>query len=177
MKTLYALVVIALLGGVATADEDSGWHRPAGTRFGHGFRVGWMYLDNVDKPTRESGKSLMQELGLKSPHMMLLGYEAFYRIVGHSWIDVLFVGNVTVAGLEQSKFIPAGSALIGFEFARKLQLGVGVNLTPDLEAPTHAIVAAGFTPTIGSIQTPLHVFVVPDPDHNSRFGATVGVTW
>jgi len=135
MKTLYALVVIALLGGVATADEDSGWHRPAGTRFGHGFRVGWMYLDNVDKPTRESGKSLMQELGLKSPHMMLLGYEAFYRIVGHSWIDVLFVGNVTVAGLEQSKFIPAGSALIGFEFARKLQLGVG-------ELRLHAVAVA-----------------------------------
>jgi len=176
MKTVIALLLV--LTSTARADEgDTGWQRPAGARFSHGVRVGWMYLEHYDKPTREDGSSLMEEFGLKSPHMMLLGYEAVYRVVGRSWLDVIIVGNGTVAGLEQAKFIPAASALIGAEFARKLQLGVGVNLTPDREAPTHAILAVGFTPSVGSIQTPVHVFVVPDADHNSRYGATVGVTW
>jgi hypothetical protein len=109
--------------------------------------------------------------------MMLLGYEGFYRIVGHSWLNVLMVGNVTVAGLEQSKFIPAASGLIGFEFNRSFQLGVGVNLTPDPDAPSHMIAAAGWTPHVGSIQTPVHFFFVPDPDGNHRTGATIGMTW
>ena len=90
--------------------------------------------------------SLKKEFGLKSPNMMLLGYEGFYRIVGHSWLNVLMVGNVTVAGLEQSKFIPAASGLLGFEFNSSFQLGVGVNLTPDPQAPSHMIAAAGWTP-------------------------------
>ena len=46
---------------------------------------------------------------------MILGYEGFYRIIGHSWLNVLMVGNVTVAGLEQSKFIPSASGLLGLE--------------------------------------------------------------
>ena len=101
----------------------------------------------------------------------------FYRIIGHSWLNVLMVGNITIAGLEQSKFIPAASGLIGFEFDRSFQLGVGVNLTPDPDGPSHMIAAAGWTPQVGAIQTPLHFFFVPDTEGNHRMGATIGMTW
>jgi hypothetical protein len=168
-------------------DDDEGWKRPAGRRFVHGFRLGYMFLFNHDEPSREGGMSLKNELGLKTPHMMLLGYEGFYRIVGHSWLNVILVGNVTVAGLEQSKPIPAASGLIGFELQKSFQLGVGVNLTPDAQSPSHAIIAAGWTPRIGSIHTPVHFFFVPDPTSsdmdgnrlggNHRMGATIGMSW
>jgi hypothetical protein len=162
----------------SVADQDeSGWTRPVGRRFLHGFRLGWTYLYNYDKPTRDNNMSLKDEFGLRTPNMMLLGYEGFYRIIGHSWLNVLMVGNVTVAGLEQSKFIPAVSGLIGFEFDKSFQLGVGVNATPDPQSPTHMIAAAGWTPTVGSIQTPVHFFFVPDTERNHRMGATVGMTW
>jgi hypothetical protein len=74
------------------------------------------------------------------------------------------------------------SGLIGAEFNENFQIGVGVNATPDPEAPTHAIIAVGWTPRVGSIHTPVHFFYVPEPGvdgraGNSRFGATVGVTW
>ncbi len=165
----------------AQEPTDGGWTRPVGRRFLHGFRLGWTYLYNMEKPTRmdDNGMptSIGKEFGLKSPNMMLLGYEGFYRIVGHSWLNVLMVGNVTVAGLEQSKFIPAASGLLGFEFDRSFQLGVGVNLTPDPEAPSHMIAAAGWTPDVGSIQMPIHFFFVPDTEGNHRMGATIGVTW
>jgi hypothetical protein len=162
-------------------DEGDGWHKPVGRRFFHGFRLGWTYIQNIDKMNRIDDKgmptSLEKEFKLKSPNMMLIGYEGFYRIVGHSWLNVLMVGNVTVAGLEQSKFIPAASGLIGFEFNESFQVGVGVNLTPDPAAISHMIAAAGWTPSVGSIQTPVHFFYVPDADGNNRMGATVGMTW
>lgn len=157
--------------------DGQGWGAPAGVRFQHGIRLGWTYIQNMDEPTRENDMSLAQEFGLKSPNMMLLGYEAFYRVVGSSWLNVLMVGNVTVAGLEQSKFIPAASGLIGFEFNRSFQLGVGVNLTPDPQSISHMIAAAGWTPQVGKISVPLHFFYVPDTEGNNRMGATVGMTW
>lgn len=160
-----------------TDQADDGWKRPVGRRFLHGFRLGYMALMNYDRHNRENGMSLKDELGLKTPHMMLLGYEGFYRMVGHSWLNVLMVGNVTVAGLEQSKFIPAASGLIGFEFDQSFQLGVGVNLTPDTQQPTHMIVAGGWTPRVGAIHTPVHFFFIPDTEKNHRVGVTVGVTW
>jgi hypothetical protein len=157
--------------------DEEGWGRPVGRRFMHGFRLGWTYIYNMEKNTREGGMSLKDEFGLNSANMMLLGYEGFYRIVGHSWLNVLLVGNITVAGLEQSKFIPAASGLIGFEFDRAFQLGVGVNVTPDPQAPTHMIAAAGWTPKVGAINTPIHFFFVPDAESNHRMGATIGMSW
>ena len=169
---------------VAPTDDDmgdDGWHRPAGKRFTSGFRLGGMYLSHYDSPTRMNSDgtmtSIKNELGLKSPYMFLIGYEGFYRVVGHSWLNVLMVGNVSVAGLDQSKFIPTGSGLIGFEFQRSFEIGVGVNLTPDPKAPSHMIIAGGWTPTVGSIQTPVHIFYIPDADGNSRTGATIGMNW
>jgi hypothetical protein len=169
-------------------DDETGWHRPAGRRFFHGFRVGAMYLANYDAAdTRRDNMSLKQKFGLSSPYMMLLGYEGFYRIVGHSWLNVILVGNASVAGLDQSKFIPAVSGLIGVELDKSFQLGVGVNLLPDPVAPSHAIFAAGWTPKVGSIQTPIHFFYIPDhgdpmapagtSSKNWRTGVTLGLNW
>jgi hypothetical protein len=73
--------------------------------------------------------------------------------------------------------VPTASSLIGAEFNQSFQLGIGVNLTPDKEAPSHMIAAVGWTPKVGSIYTPVHFFVVPDPAGNHRSGATIGVTW
>lgn len=168
--------------------RDTGWGRPPGQRFLHGIRIGWTYVMNFEEPNRSGEnegdpmQSVKDKYELKTPHMMLLGYEGMYRIIGHSWLNIVMVGNVTVAGLEQSKFIPAASGLIGAEFNESFQLGVGVNLTPDPDAPTHAIFAAGWTPRVGSIHTPVHFFFVPEPGTNGqkgnhRLGATVGVTW
>jgi hypothetical protein len=175
---------------VQDEDDDSGWHRPAGQRFTSGFRLGWMYIANIDSMnrTKDDGSmtSLKQEYGLKSPNMFIIGYEGFYRIVGHSWLNVLMVGNVSVAGLDQSKFIPTASGLLGFEIERSFELGVGVNVTPDSLAPSHMILAAGWTPKVGSIQTPIHFFYIPDREvdatgksiaGNSRMGATIGMNW
>ena len=167
---------------------DEGWQRPPGQRFLHGIRIGWTYIMNFETKNRagendgDEMQSVKDKYGLKTPNMMLIGYEGMYRIVGHSWLNVVMVGNVTVAGLEQSKFIPAASGLIGAEFNESFQLGVGVNVTPDPDAPTHAIIAAGWTPRVGSIHTPVHLFFVPEPSTNGekgnhRMGATVGVTW
>jgi hypothetical protein len=184
-----------------STDEDTGWHRPAGQRFTSGFRLGWMYLQNYDAKNRDTGEmdasgnhilqSMKDKYGLKNPNMFVIGYEGFYRIVGHSWLNVLMVGNVSVAGLDQSKFIPTANGLLGFEIQRNFELGVGVNLVPDPVAPSHMIVAAGWTPKIGSIQTPVHAFWIPDSggsdpndptgktqlQGNSRFGATIGMNW
>src|SRR5262245_8278620 len=162
----------------APAVADDGLPKqPPGKRFMHGFRLGWMYVFKLREPTRDNGMSLATEYKLKSPNMFVIGYELFYRIVSHSWLDVLMVGNVTVSGLEQSKFIPAASGLLGFEFNRNFELGVGINLTPDPQAPTHMIVAAGWTPFVGSIQTPVHFFFIPDTVGNHRMGATIGMSW
>lgn len=162
---------------IADQPADDGWRPPPGRRLLHGFRIGYNYVMNYDKPNRADGTSVKDFVGMETPHSMLLGYEAFYRVTGHSWLNILLVGNVTIAGLEQSKFIPAASGLIGAEFNQSFQLGIGVNLTPDPEAPSHMIAAAGWTPSVGSIQTPVHFYVVPDTNSNHRMGATVGVTW
>ena len=158
-------------------DQDDGWHRPTGRRLLHGFRIGYNFIANYDKPTRENEMSIQGEFKLKTPHSMILGYETFYRIVGHSWLNVVMVGNISVAGLEQSKFIPSASGLIGAEINQSFQLGLGVNLTPDPQSPTHMIAAIGWTPKAGSIYTPLHFYFMPDTEGNHRAGATVGVTW
>jgi len=53
----------------------------------------------------------------------------------------------------------------------------GRDLTPDPEAPTHMIAAAGWAPKVGRIHTPIHFFFVPDTESNHRMGATIGMNW
>jgi hypothetical protein len=145
----------------------------------HGFRLGYMFVNDFDKPIDASDpdSSLKAQLDMKSPHLFVIGYEVMRRMVGHSWLNVILVGNAMVAGLEQSKFYPSANFLIGFEIDRSFQIGVGPNLTPTRDKAAHVIFAAGWTPLVGRIYLPVHAFYVPDVDGNFRTGMTVGVNW
>lgn len=145
----------------------------------HGFRLGYMFVNDYDKPIDgdDPESSLKEQLDMKSPHLFVIGYEVMRRMVGHSWLNVILVGNAMVAGLEQSKFYPSANFLIGFEIDRSFQIGVGPNLTPTREKAAHVLFAAGWTPLVGRIYMPIHAFYVPDVDGNFRTGMTVGVNW
>lgn len=144
----------------------------------HGFRLGYGYVMNYDQPTAAfQGKSLKEKLGLRSPSHFLLGYEVVYRVVTHSWLNVLLLGNAMVAGLEQSKVLPSANLLIGAELKNTFQVGVGANLSPLAGSEGHTIIAAGWTPRVGTIYTPVHFYFVPDVDGVHKMGITTGVTF
>jgi len=168
-----------------TTDEPPA--RPVVKRFVSGFRLGWLYINNIDAPRPDAPVSMLhpgqtmslrEQFGLRAPNMFLVGYEGFYRVLSHAWLNVLMVGNISVAALDQGKAIPSVNGLLGFEIDRGFQVGVGINVTPDPVVPTHMVVAAGWTPSVGSIQTPIHVLFIPDPEANNfRMGATLGMNW
>jgi len=135
----------------------------------HGFRLGYVWFG--------ANEEELAEMKLRTPHSFLIGYELAYRMVGHGPLNVLLLANAMVAGLEQSVFLPSGNLLIGFELDRSLQIGVGLNLTPDRDEHSHMIVAVGWTPWAGGFHVPVHFFFVPDVDGRHRSGATIGVTW
>ncbi len=144
----------------------------------HGFRLGYGFVMNYDKPAQAfNGKSLKDQAGLRSPHHFLLGYEVVYRVIGHSWLNVLLLGNGMLAGLEQSKLLPSANLMIGFEIKNSFQMGVGANLSPLKGSEAHTVAAAGWTPRVGSIYTPVHLYFIPDVDGNHRMGITTGVTF
>lgn len=162
-------------GGAGFREDD-----PPGLdrRLLHGFRLGYSFITNADQPDPHNrDESVKESLGLASPHLFVLGYEAFYRMVGHDWLNVILVGNVMVAGLEQSTVIPTANGLLGFELDESFQVGVGVNLAPDEDKPTHMVAAAGWTPQVGSFYVPVHFHLIPDIDQNHRFGTTIGINW
>ncbi|MBX3191861.1 MAG: hypothetical protein KF819_33025 [Labilithrix sp.] len=151
---------------------------PDDSTFLHGFRIGYGFTANYDQPVPAfDGKSLKEKVGMRTPNHFLLGYEVIYRVVGRSWLNVLIFGNFMVAGLEQSKFLPSGNLLIGFELDNSFQIGVGANLSPLKGSEGHTIVAAGWTPKVGKIYTPVHAYFIPDVDGVHRAGITTGVTF
>jgi len=162
-----------------TVVARDGEHPAVEKRVLHGFRVGYGFVFNYDKDPDGNGEkmSLKDEFEIENPHNFLLGYEAFYRLIGHDWLNVLLVGNVTIAGIEQSKILPQASGLIGAEIHQSFQFGVGINVTPEPDRPAHMIAAAGWTPRAGSFYVPVHVFFIPDIDGFHRMGVTTGVTW
>jgi len=145
----------------------------------HGFRLGYLFLNDHDVPIDPANpnSSLEREHGLRSPHQFLIGYEVANRVTGSGWLNILLVGNAMISGLEQSKIFPSANLLLGFEFDRSFQTGVGVNLVPVHDKPAHMIIAAGWTPRMGEMYLPVHFFFIPDVDDNHRMGVTVGVNW
>ena len=162
-----------------TPDDDrAASPGPPGERFLHGFRFGYGYVANYDKPLPSLGnRSLKDTVGMTTPSHFLLGYEAMYRLTGHSWLNVILVGNLMVAGLEQARFYPTANGLLGFELNDAFQIGVGPSFQPLAGSEEHVIVAAGWTPRVGSFYVPLHAFFIPDVDGAHRMGLTTGVTW
>ena len=131
----------------------------------HGFRMGYGYVNAPDD----------HEL-LESNWLYLLGYELNQTIYGGDWINVLFVQNISVVGVNQSLFIPSGNILMGFEFNERFQVASGINMVPS-DNWCHMVVAAGWTPKVGDINIPFHVSYVPDVDNQWRAYLTTGVNW
>jgi hypothetical protein len=150
----------------------------------HGFRLGYMYTFDVDTPIDSrvpDAPSYAQQYDVRSPHSFLFGYEVAWRMVGHDWLNLLLIGNVSIAGVEQSRFFPSANLLFGFELVSSglgdVQVGLGASFTPTKDEPVHMLIAAGFAPLIGSFYLPLHVFFVPDVDGHHRIGVTVGANF
>ncbi|MDD9935454.1 MAG: hypothetical protein OXT09_17730 [Myxococcales bacterium] len=146
----------------------------------HGFRLGYGVWLDYESPTadEDDDRSPKEKYKLESPHHFLIGYEIGHRLpAGSEALNILVVGNVMIAGLEQSKLLPNANLILGAEIERALQLGVGLNLAPDEQKPAHMVLAAGWTPRNGDLYLPIHFFFVPDVDGHHRLGVTAGVTW
>lgn len=133
----------------------------------HGFRVGYTYV-NID-----------DDSPLQSPHLFVLGYEATYRALGGEWLDVVIIGNGSVAGINQSIFIPSANGLVGFAIKKQIEVGTGLNWSPFDPSYNyvHQVVAVGWTPPAGTFNLPIHVTWIPDVDGHWRLGSTIGVNW
>ncbi len=154
---------------------------PPDAVFLHGFRLGYLFVSNTDQPIDPSAgpgsQSYAERYDMRSSHMFMIGYEAAWRMIGHDWLNLLLIGNVMIAGLEQSRFFPSANLMLGFEIAQMAQIGVGVSVTPTKEEPAHIVFAAGWTPRIGSFYVPVHAFFVPDIQGNHKLGLTVGINF
>ena len=170
-KKILACIFCLTVSSSAMADnhaisisETSGWTARKGLRFGY----------NYAHMSEESER-------LDSPHMFALGFETQQTMTGGSWLDLLFIQNVTISGLEQSVIIPSGNALVGFEINDSLQLAVGGNVTiydPSGENHyVHLVTAVGWTQDAGIFSVPVHLVYIPDVNGYYRVAVTTGVNW
>jgi len=140
------------------------WHERTGVRFGYNYV--------------EGGE---QSKHLESNHMFAMGVEAQQALEGGAWLDVLFVENVTVSGLDQSVAAPSASLLVGFEINKQLQIGVGPNLSAFDPSGAgnyfHLVSAVGYTADAGLFSVPVHLSYIPDVKGFYRIAATTGVNW
>ena len=139
------------------------------TQLRHGFRVGYTYANT--------------EL-LDSPHVSLMGYEAQQTMVGGGSVNVIFVENALIAGLNQSMLVPTFNVLAGVEIRERLHMGVGVNLsfTQDkfdrIVAVPGMISAMGVTlPVDDAFEVPVNLSWTSEPDGYGRLGITTGINW
>ena len=162
LRKLLLCFMVLLFATPAMAEDD--WKVRSGMRFGYAYLNQGASLDK-----------------LKSPHMLLLGFELQQTLDGGEWLDVLFVQNVSVVGLDQSVFAPSASLLVGFEFADRLQLALGANIAAfdpaEEDNYVHVIAAIGYTEQVGLFSVPLHVTWIPDVNGYWRVGASTGVNW
>lgn len=135
-----------------------------------GLRFGYNYANKADHSDR-----------IASPHMFAMGFELQETMSGGSWLDLLFIQNVTISGLEQSVIIPTANALVGFEINNVLQLGVGANLAiydpAGKDHFVHLVTAIGWTQEAGVFSVPIHLVYIPDVDDYWRCAVTTGVNW
>ena len=90
---------------------------------------------------------------------------------------VIMVANANVAGLEKSHFFPSGNLLLGGELRSSFQVDLVVHHEPLKGSEAHTIIAAGWTPRVGTFYVPVHAFFIPDVDGVHRVGLTTGITW
>ena len=148
------------------------WSHRKGLRFGYNY---------VNKGAEQNPATPDQEPRLASPHMFAIGFEMQQTMAGGDWLDILFIQNATISGLEQSLIIPSANVLVGFEINNALQLAVGANVAPvdpaDEGNYVHLVSAIGWTQQAGSLSVPLHLVLIPDVNNFWRCAVTTGVNW
>jgi len=149
---------------VGGGNSDMDWTTRMGIRFGYN------YANKADETER-----------LDSSHMFALGFEAQQTMDGGTWLDLLFIQNLTISGLDQSVLLPSANALVGFEVNDSLQLAVGANATivdpSDENHYFHLVTAIGWTQAAGIFSVPLHLVYIPDVNNYYRVAVTTGVNW
>ena len=152
--------------------KDSDWHKRTGIRFGYAYINGVQEAEDLNSPG---------EVKRIHPHTSVLGFEMQQAMAGGGWLDILFIENVSLTGLDQSVINPSASLLVGFEIDKQIQLGVGPHLSffdaSGENRYIHLIVAAGYTAQAGLLSVPLHVTFVPDVDGFWAMAITTGVNW
>jgi len=150
--------------GESNSSEQPEWSHRKGMRFGYA------YINNGERSEY-----------LTNPSMFTIGFETQQTMKGGEWLDILFIQNITVGGLEQSVLVPSVNMIAGFEINNRLQLGVGANGT--LADPSgeknylHLVTAVGWTQPAGHFSVPIHVVFIPDVNDYWRVAATTGVNW
>ena len=130
-----------------------------------GIRIGYAYTND--------------ERYFSTPHMMVMGFEVSQELIGGEGLDVLFISNLSVSGINQSKLVPSLNFLVGVELADALQVGIGPSIgwtMPQGEA-LHMLAGAGWTVSAGEFEVPLHVGYIPDVSSRDRFIITTGVSF
>lgn len=170
-KKFIAICATMMLAGPVYADDHAVSSTPSDEwTIRKGLRFGYNYANKADESKR-----------LESPHMFAMGFEMQETMSGGDWLDLLFIQNITVSGLEQSVLVPSANVLVGFEINDSLQLGVGANVT--LYDPSgedhyvHLVSAIGWTQEAGAFSVPVHVVFIPDVNNYYRFAVTTGVNW
>lgn len=140
----------------------------------HGFRVGYTYLDDAE--------------ALVHPHVMLMGYEAQQVLGKGEIIDVMFVENILIGGLNQNVAVPTVNALAGVEILERFQIGFGVNgtmLPPnDLDSLNIPAFSVGMIAAVGVAipieevyEVPINVSWTAEDDGIGRIAVSTGINW
>jgi len=162
IKKMITCAAALMLSSAAMADE---WTSRKGMRFGYA------YVNGAAEASED----------VHSSHMTVLGLELQQTMKGGEWLDLLFIENVSITGLDQSFAAPSVSLMAGFEVNNQIQVGVGPNLAAfdpgEEENFFHLAGALGYTKAAGKFSVPLHVVYIPDVNGYWRFGATTGVNW
>jgi len=171
-KILASILCLGLTGPVFATDHAVGGNASSDTEWTtrKGMRFGYNYANKADESDR-----------LESPHMFAIGFETQQTMTGDSWLDILFIQNLVIGGLEQSVLIPSANALVGFEIQNSLQLAVGANITiydpSEEDHYFHLVTAVGWTQDAGLFSVPLHLVFIPDVNDYYRVAVTTGVNW
>ncbi len=166
------LCALALMMASPAFAQDKNWDKRAGLRFGYGYLNGLREVEDLNSPG---------EAKRLSPHTFVLGFEMQQTMEGGEWLDILFIENITVSGLDQSVINPSVSVLVGFEIDKQVQIGVGPNVSAfdpsDKGKYVHLIAAIGYTAQAGILSVPLHFSFIPDTDGYWAMALTTGVNW
>jgi len=170
LKKIILTMALLFIASPSLAEETKEWTKRSGLRFGY------VYANNAHLPDADG-----KESKLNSPHMFTMGFELQQTLPGGKWLDVLFIQNVSITGLDQSVVSPSVRALIGFEIDKSIQLAIGPSLSfhdpANEDKFVHLTAAIGYTMNAGVFSVPIHFSFVPDVNGYWATAITTGVNW